>query len=69
MIKDFPMNVAISKMKDNPNIFEFTITTPTLRSQFRLPRETVNELRILIEKVLTAKYVLRVLLSRFAGDG
>jgi len=55
MIKDFPMNVAISKMKDNPNIFEFTITTPTLRSQFRLPRETVNELRILIEKVLTAK--------------
>jgi hypothetical protein len=50
---EFPMNVAISKMPDNANIFEFTITTPTLRSQFRLPRETVNELRILIEKVLT----------------
>ena len=51
----FPMNVNIRKVPNKPDVFEFTITTPTLRSQFRLPREMVNELRILIEKALTGK--------------
>ena len=51
----FPMNVNVRKIPDKPNVFEFTISTPTLRSQFRLPRELVNELRILIEKSLTKK--------------
>ncbi|MFH1503891.1 MAG: hypothetical protein ABIH08_00650 [Candidatus Omnitrophota bacterium] len=49
------MNVNISKIKDNPNVFEFAITTPTLRSQFLLPRAMVNKLRILIEKALMDK--------------
>lgn len=51
----FSMQVAIKKLANNHNIFEFTISTPTLRTQFRLPRETLNELRILIERALTAK--------------
>ncbi len=51
----FPMNVNIRKVPNKPDVFEFTISTPTLRSQFRLPRELVNELRILIEKALTTK--------------
>lgn len=51
----FPMNVNIRKVPNKPDIFEFTISTPTLRSQFRLPRKLVNELRILIEKALTTK--------------
>ena len=46
------MNVSVRKLPDNPNVFEFTITTPGLRTQFRLPRPTVNKLRILIEKAL-----------------
>ncbi|MCP4652968.1 MAG: hypothetical protein GY858_06250 [Candidatus Omnitrophica bacterium] len=49
------MKVAIRKLQNNANVFEFTISTPTLRTQFRLPRETVNELRILIERALTEK--------------
>ncbi len=49
------MNINISKVPNNPNMFDFTITTPTLRSQFRIPREMVNKLRVLIEKVLISK--------------
>jgi len=49
------MNVNIRKVPKNSNVFEFTITTPTLRSQFILPREMVNKLRVLIEKALTQK--------------
>ncbi|MCQ9205757.1 MAG: hypothetical protein NG737_05545 [Omnitrophica bacterium] len=52
---EFPMNVNIRKVPNKPDVFEFTISTPTLRSQFRLPRKLVNELRILIEKALTTK--------------
>jgi len=51
----FSMNVSIRKLPNNPNLFEFTITTPALRSQFRLPRALVNKLRILIERVLISK--------------
>ena len=49
----FRMGVNVRKLTNNPNMFEFTITTPTLRSQFRLPRPVVNQLRILIERELT----------------
>jgi len=49
------MNVNISKVPKNPDMFEFTIATPTLRSQFRLPRVMVNKLRALIEKALITK--------------
>lgn len=51
----YRMEVAIRRTPNNPNIFEFTISTPTLRSQFRLPRPVVNKLRILIEKALVSK--------------
>lgn len=49
------MQVSIRKVAQNQDMFEFVITTPTLKTQFILPREIVNKLRILIEKVLTAK--------------
>jgi len=52
---EFRMKVDIRKLTNNPNMFEFTISTPTLRSQFRLSRPMVNQLRILIEKVLLSK--------------
>lgn len=54
-MSEVSMNVNISKVPKNPNVFEFTITTPTLRSQFLLPRSMVNKLRILIEKALVNK--------------
>ena len=52
---EFRMKVNIRKLANNPNMFEFTISTPMLRSQFRLPRPMVNQLRILIEKALVGK--------------
>jgi len=51
----YSMQVAIRPLPKHPNIFEFSISTPTLRAQFRIPRETVNDLRILIERALMAK--------------
>ncbi len=51
----FKMQVSVRKIPQDPNMFEFIITTPTLKTQFILPRDMVNKLRILIEKVLTAK--------------
>jgi len=51
----FPMNINVRKVPKEPDLFEFTISTPVLRSQFRLPRAKVNELRIIIEKALVGK--------------
>ena len=50
----FTMNVAVRKVPKDENMFEFTITTPTLRTQFLLPRALVNQLRGLIEKALVS---------------
>ena len=52
---EFRMKVDIRKLPSNPDMFEFTISTAILRSQFRLPRQKVNQLRILIEKALISK--------------
>jgi hypothetical protein len=52
---DIPVNVTIRKAAHDPDIFEFTIATPVLRSQFRIPRQVVNKLRIMIEKALVNK--------------
>ncbi len=54
-VAEFPIRVSISKVPNNLNIFEFTISTPVLRSQFRLPRKVVNQLRGMIEAALTGK--------------
>jgi len=51
----FSMQVSVRKVKDNPDMFEFIIATPILKTQFILPRDMVNELRILIEKALTSR--------------
>ena len=50
-----PLELYIRKVPKDPNVFEFTISTPALRTQFRLPREMVNKLRGLIEKALLDK--------------
>ena len=49
------MSLSIRKVPHRPDLFEFTISTPMLRAQFRLPRTQVNKLRILIERALTSK--------------
>ena len=51
------MKVAISikRVPKNKDIFELTVATSVLRSQFRLPRGALNNLRILIEKALMSK--------------
>jgi len=51
----FSMQVSVRKVKDNPDMFEFIIATPTLKPQIILPRDMVNELRILIEKALSSR--------------
>ena len=51
----FGMKVAIRKIPKDPDMFEFMIATPVLKSQFVLPRAMVNKLRILIEKALINK--------------
>ncbi|MCF7874865.1 MAG: hypothetical protein K9L72_03345 [Candidatus Omnitrophica bacterium] len=48
----FKTTLQISKSKDNPDIFIFTITTPTLRTQFKLPKTTANQLRVDLERIL-----------------
>ncbi|MFC1631160.1 hypothetical protein ACFL1I_03080 [Candidatus Omnitrophota bacterium] len=49
-----PVKIDIRKTS-NPNIFEFTIASPVIRTQFRIPRAILNQLRILIEKRLISK--------------
>jgi len=51
----FSMQVSVRKVKDNPDMFEFIIITPTLKTQFILPRNMVNKLRIMIEQALTSR--------------
>ena len=55
MTNGFKMNMSFRKVPNNPNLFEFTISTPLLRAQFRLPRATVNRLRVDLERALTQK--------------
>jgi hypothetical protein len=52
---DMPMTVSIRRVPRNPDLFEFTFSTPILRSQFRLSRDLVNKLRIMLEQALTSK--------------
>ena len=51
----FYMNVAIRRLDQDRNMFEFVICTPTLKSTFLLPRQLVNQLRGLVEKALLDK--------------
>lgn len=50
-----PVRFNIRKVANNPDLFEFTVATPALRSQFRLPRAMLNQLRALIERALINK--------------
>jgi len=49
------ITVSIRKTSKNSDMFEFTVTTPIIKSQFVLPRVMLNKLRILIEKALVGK--------------
>ena len=55
MADKISMKFSFRKIPDSPNMFEFTIVTPLLRTQFRLPRATVNKLRVDLEKALINK--------------
>lgn len=46
------MSLHFRKVPDNPDLFEFTVMTPLLRCQFRVPRAIVNKLRVDMEKAL-----------------
>lgn len=51
----FKTTLQISRSKENPDIFIFTISTPTLRTQFKLPKRTANQLRVDLEKLIMKK--------------
>jgi hypothetical protein len=51
-MNNFQTTLQVSRNKENSNIFIFTITTPTLRTQFKLPKKTVNQLRVDLERLL-----------------
>lgn len=55
MAETFPMQINFRQVPDEPDMFEFTISTPLLRSQFRVPRAIVNQLRVDLEKALMKK--------------
>jgi hypothetical protein len=48
----FKMELNFRKVPDDPNMFEFTITSPMLRCQFRVPRAIINKLRVDMERAL-----------------
>ncbi|MDP8265396.1 MAG: hypothetical protein P9M07_00440 [Candidatus Aceula meridiana] len=54
-MESIPMKVFLRRVPNNRDVFEFTIATPILRTQFQLPRHVVNQMRILIERALVKK--------------
>ncbi|MCF7870800.1 MAG: hypothetical protein K9L95_01485 [Candidatus Omnitrophica bacterium] len=54
-MSQFQTRLDIAKSKKNPDILIFTVTTPTLRTQFKLPKKTANQLRVDLEKLLLKK--------------
>ena len=55
MANEVRMGLSFRRVPNNPNMFEFTVTSSMLRAQFRLPRALVNQLRVSLEKALTKK--------------
>ena len=53
MADNIQMKVGFRQIPNNPNLFEFRITTPLLMSQFRITRAAVNRLRVELERALT----------------
>jgi hypothetical protein len=49
------MRLSIRKDPKDPDVFEITVATALLRTQFLLPREMMNKLRIMIEDALVGK--------------
>jgi len=46
------MELNFRKLPEDQNMFEFTITSPMLRCQFRVPRDIINKLRVDMERAL-----------------
>ena len=46
------MDLNFRKVAGNKDLFEFTVSTPLLRCQFRVPRVIINKLRVEMEKAL-----------------
>ena len=49
------IKVGFRKVPNHPNVFEFTVTAPLLRVQFRIHRSIVNRLRVDLERALMEK--------------
>ena len=52
MAEGFQMELNFRKVPENKDLFEFTVTSPLLRCQFRVPRDVINKLRVDMEKAL-----------------
>ena len=55
-IPKIPIRMFLQKAPKQANMFIFTIETPILRTQIRIPRKQLNSLRGLIEKILIEKW-------------
>jgi len=47
------VELKFRKLPNNPNMFEFIVATPMLKTQFLIPRAIVNQLRVDLERALT----------------
>ena len=47
------VELKFRKLPNNPNMFEFIVATPMLKTQFLMPRAVVNQLRVDLERALT----------------
>ena len=47
------VELKFRKLPNNPNMFEFSVATPMLKTQFLMPRAVVNQLRVDLERALT----------------
>ncbi len=55
MASNLELKIGIRQVSNDRNMFEFTVATPLLRSQFRIPRSLVNQLRVELEKAIIKK--------------
>lgn len=46
------VELKFRKLPDNPNMFEFMVVTPMLKTQFLVPKAVVNQLRVDLERAL-----------------
>lgn len=53
MANQVKVELKFRKLPNDPNMFEFMIATPMLKTQFLVPQPVVNQLRVDLERALT----------------